>query len=57
MVIAPANTGRDNKRSRTVMNTDHTNRGIRSKDILGFRMLRIVDIKLIAPRIDEIPAR
>lgn len=55
--MAPANTGRDNNNNRTVINTDHTNRGIRSKDMLGFRMLMIVDMKLIAPRIEEIPAK
>jgi hypothetical protein len=57
MVIAPANTGRDNKRRITVIFTDHTNRGTRSKCIPLERMLIIVEIKLIAPKIEETPAR
>jgi len=55
--MAPANTGRDSRRSSAVIPTDQTNRGIRSKVILGARMLIIVVIKLIAPRIEEAPAR
>lgn len=39
------------------MPTDHTNKGIRSKVILGVRMLIMVVIKLIAPRIDLAPAK
>jgi len=57
IVIAPANTGRDNKRSTAVINTDHTNRGILSNNIPGARILIIVEIKFTAPRMDEIPAR
>lgn len=56
-MIAPANTGRDNKRSKAVMKTDHTNNGIRSKFILSDRIFRIVDRKLIAPKMEEIPAK
>jgi hypothetical protein len=40
-----------------VIPTDQTNRGIRSRDIFAARILMIVVIKLIAPRIDEAPAR
>jgi hypothetical protein len=57
IVIAPARTGRESKRRRAVIPTDQTNKGIRSKVILGARILIIVVIKLIAPRIDEAPAR
>jgi len=57
IVIAPANTGKDSKRSSAVMKTDHTNNGIRSNVIDGFRILMIVVIKLIAPKMEEIPAR
>jgi len=57
IVIAPARTGKDNSRSRAVMNTDQTNNGIRSNDMNGDRMLMIVVMKLMAPRIEEIPAR
>lgn len=57
IVIAPASTGRDNRSSTAVINTDHTNRGILSILVFLDRMLRMVVIKLIAPRIDEAPAR
>lgn len=57
MVIAPAKTGRDNKSKRAVIPTDQTNNGIWSNDILLIRILMIVVIKLIAPKIDEIPAK
>lgn len=39
------------------MKTDQTNNGIRSNDIAGDRILMIVVMKLIAPKIDEIPAK
>jgi len=57
IVIAPANTGKDNSNSNAVINTDHTNNGIRSNVILFIRMFIIVVIKLMAPRMEEIPAR
>jgi hypothetical protein len=57
IVIAPASTGRDKSSSRAVIPTDHTNKGIRSKVILGARILIIVVIKLIAPRIEDAPAK
>ena len=56
-MIAPAKTGRERRRRRAVIATDQTKRGIRSKDILAARMFIIVVIKLIAPRIDEAPAK
>jgi hypothetical protein len=56
-VIAPANTGKDNKSNTAVITTDHTNKGIRSKLIPLDRILIIVVIKFTAPRIDEIPAK
>jgi len=40
-----------------VTKTDHTNRGTRKVSIPGGFILIIVVIKLIAPRIDEIPAK
>jgi hypothetical protein len=40
-----------------VNNTDHTNKGIWSHVIPGVRILIIVVIKLIAPRIEDAPAR
>jgi len=57
MVIAPASTGRESKRRIAVIRTDHTNRGICSNLIDLIRRFIIVVIKLIAPKIDEIPAR
>jgi hypothetical protein len=57
MVIAPANTGNDSKSRMAVMKTDQTNKGQRSIVIPGARMLITVEIKLIAPRIEDAPAR
>lgn len=57
IVIAPASTGRESKRRMAVNRTDHTNRGICSIFKEGPRILIMVEIKLIAPRIDEIPAK
>jgi hypothetical protein len=57
MVIAPASTGRVRSRRITVIITDHTNRGIRSRRIPFHRILIIVVMKLIAPKIDAAPAK
>jgi len=57
MVIAPANTGKDNNNKIAVIYTDHTNKGILCIVIPGQRMFIIVVIKLAAPKIDEIPAK
>jgi hypothetical protein len=57
IVIAPANTGRDNNNRIAVTKTDHTNKGVWSHSIPGARILMMVVIKLMAPRIDEIPAK
>jgi hypothetical protein len=57
MVIAPASTGRDNKSKNAVMKTAQTNKGVRFALIPGTRIFVIVTIKLIAPNIDETPAR
>lgn len=57
MVIAPARTGNDKSNSTTVISTAHTNRGMRSNRSPDHRMLITVVIKLIAPRIEEAPAR
>jgi len=40
-----------------VNNTDQTKRGMLSNDRVVCRMLKIVEMKLIAPRIEETPAR
>jgi hypothetical protein len=57
IVIAPANTGRDRSRRIAVIRTDQTKRGVRSQVIPGVRILIIVVIKLIAPKIEDTPAR
>lgn len=57
IVIAPASTGRDSNSKMAVMNTDHTNKGIWSHGRWGSRMLITVEMKLIAPRIEEAPAK
>lgn len=57
MVIAPANTGRESSSSTAVMNTDHTNKGTISNFMLIGRIFKMVVIKLIAPKIDEAPAK
>jgi len=57
IVIAPAKTGKDNNNKIAVINTDQTNRGIVSRFIEEVRILKIVVIKLIAPKIEEAPAK
>jgi hypothetical protein len=57
IVIAPASTGRESNSKIAVKKTDHTNSGVCSIFKAGFRMLITVEIKLIAPRIEEIPAK
>jgi hypothetical protein len=57
IVIAPANTGRDSSNNTAVIRTDQTKSGIESKDTEEDRMFIIVVMKLIAPRIEEAPAK
>jgi hypothetical protein len=57
IVIAPAKTGRDKSNKKAVINTDQTKRGKRCISNPGERILKIVVIKLIAPRIEDIPAK
>jgi len=56
-VIAPASTGRDRSRSTVVIRTAQAKRGIASSTRPKARRFPRVLIKLIAPRIDETPAR
>lgn len=56
-MIAPAKTGKDNNKRIAVIITLHTNRGIRSKEDEGDRILIIVVIKLIAPKMEDTPAK
>jgi hypothetical protein len=57
MVIAPANTGRDNNNKNAVINTLQTKRGILKISIPLSLILIIVVIKFIAPAIEEAPAK
>jgi hypothetical protein len=56
-VIAPASTGNDNNNKKAVIYTAQTNNGVRCAVIPGARMFVIVTIKLMAPKIEETPAR
>jgi hypothetical protein len=56
MVMAPASTGSDSSSRNAVTSTDHTNSGILCMVMPGARMLKMVVMKLMAPRIDEAPA-
>lgn len=51
----PANTGNDNNNNIAVTKIAHTNKGNLCNVIPGALMLRTVVMKLIAPKIDEIP--
>jgi len=55
--MAPARTGKDSSNKTAVIKTDHTNNGMESRVREEERMFIIVVMKLIAPRIEEIPAR
>ena len=57
MVMAPASTGSDSNSKNAVTSTDHTNSGILCSVMPGARMLKIVVMKLMAPRMDAAPAR
>ena len=54
--MAPARTGSDRSSRNTVTRMDHTNSGILCRVMPGARMLKMVVMKLIAPRIEEAPA-
>jgi hypothetical protein len=56
IVIAPARTGRDNSNKIAVIKIDHTSKGILSMEKFLWCIFIIVEIKLIAPRIEDIPA-
>lgn len=55
--MAPARTGNERRSNNAVIATDQTNKGIRSNEIPTDRILITVEIKLTAPKIDEIPAK
>lgn len=52
-----ARTGRDRRSKTAVIRTDHTNSGVWYCDRAGGFMLIAVVMKLIAPKIEEIPAK
>lgn len=56
-MIPAARTGRDSRSSTAVIRTDQTNRGVWYCERAGGFMLIAVVMKLMAPRIEEIPAR
>lgn len=57
MVMPAASTGSDSSRRTAVIRTDHTNRGVWYCERAGGFMLMAVVIKLMAPRMEETPAR
>jgi hypothetical protein len=57
IVIAPAKTGNDNNNRIAVMKIAQTNKGILCIVIPGALIFKIVVMKFIAPKIEEIPAR
>lgn len=57
IVIPAARTGRERRRRTAVIRTAQTNSGVWYCEIAGGFMLTIVVIKLMAPRIEEIPAK
>lgn len=52
-----ARTGRERRSSTAVIKTDQINKGVWYCEAEGDFILRIVVIKLMAPRIEETPAR
>lgn len=57
IVMPAARTGNDRRSRTAVIITDHTNRGVWYWVMAGGFMLMHVVMKLIAPRIEETPAR
>ena len=57
IVIPAARTGRESRSSTAVIKTAHTNNGVWYCETAGGFILRIVVMKLIAPKMEEIPAK
>ena len=55
--MAPASTGSESRSKKAVISTDQTKSGILCSVMPGARMLKMVVMKLMAPRIDEAPPR
>ena len=56
IVKAAAKTGREKASRKEVMRTDQTNKGTFDQSIPTIFILKIVTIKLIAPKIEDTPA-
>ena len=56
-MIAPANTGKDKINKKAVISTAQTNNGNLCIVNPGALILKIVVIKFMAPKIEEIPAK
>ena len=56
-MIHPARTGSDKSNKKTVTKIAQTNKGILCSVIPGARILKIVVIKFIAPKIEEAPSK
>lgn len=56
-MIPAARTGKDSRSNTAVIRTDQTNSGVWYCDSAGGFMLMAVVIKLIAPRMEDTPAR
>ena len=54
--MAPASTGSDSNNRKAVTRTDQANSGILCRVMPGARMLKMVVMKLIEPRIEDAPA-
>ena len=57
IVMAPARTGSASSNRKVVTRIDQTKSGILCSVMPGARILKIVVMKLMAPRIEEAPAR
>jgi hypothetical protein len=57
IVIAPANTGKENSNKNAVIKIAHAYKGILCINIPGHLIFKIVTIKLIAPNNEETPAK
>lgn len=57
IVIPAARTGKESSRRMAVIRTDQTNSGVWYCDNAGGFMLMMVVMKLMAPKIDDTPAR
>ena len=54
--MAPASTGSDSNNRKAVTSTDQANSGILCSVMPGARILKMVVMKLIEPRIEDAPA-